>query len=188
MVPGSAREYRTLRELTVQRLRPEHITQAFPLIQAALPGVPLEAWVDFARALIEEETDRPETGILCIVSEQGYIAGLSSYRVEHSLMHGQTLTADHFVALDMFGRRAVVHALAEAVEALARTRNCGAIHTTLIEKGALIEKDGIRGVGHTISALTDRGHEVEAVRLCKILPHGDNLQMELKAASSRPTR
>ena len=158
-----------MRELTAQPLRPERIAQAFPLIQAALPGVPLEAWVAFARALIEER-DRPETGIISIVSEQGYIAGLSSYRVDHSLMHGQSLTADHFVAIDMFDRHAVVHALAEAVEALARARHCGAVHTTLIDKS------GAPGASQTVSTLTGRGHEVEAVRLCKILPHSDHAQ------------
>lgn len=157
-----------MRDLKAQPLRPEHIALAYPLIQAALPEVPLEAWVAFAHALVQDR-DQSETGIISIVSEQGYIAGLSSYRVDHSLVHGQSLTADHFIAIDMFNRRAVVHALAEAIETLARARHCGAIHTTLLEKGG-VEKGGAPGAGSTISALTGRGHEVEAVRLCKILP------------------
>ena len=131
------------------------------MIQAALPEVPLEAWLAFARALVEQQ-DRLETGIISIVSEQGYIAGLSSYRVHRSLTHGQSLTADHFVAMDMFDRGAVVHALAEAVEALARERQCGAVHTTLLEKNSADD---------TAAALARCGHRVESVRLCKILPH-----------------
>jgi len=166
MVRRIAKEQQTLRDLTARSLRPEHIAQAFPLIQAALPGVPLEAWVAFARALVQDR-DRPETGIISIVSEQGYIAGLSSYRVDHSLMHGQSLTADHFVAIDMFDRQAVVNALADAVEALARACDCGAVHTTLLDKG------GAHGAGTTVSTLAGRGHEVEAVRLCKILSRTD---------------
>lgn len=133
------------------------------MIQAALPEVPLEAWVAFARALVQDR-DRPETGIISIVSEQGYIAGLSSYRVDHSLVHGLSLTADHFVAIDMFDRRAVVYALADAVEMLARERRCTAIHTTLIDKTSA------RGADDTVAALTRRGHRVEAVGLCKLLP------------------
>jgi len=149
-----------VRELKAQPLRPECIAQAYPLIQAALPEVPLEAWMAFAQALVLHR-DRPETGIISIVSEQGYIAGLSSYRVDHSLRHGHSLMADHFVAIDMFDRRAVVHALAEAVEALAREHRCGAVHTALLEKNSADD---------TATALARRGHRVESVRLCKILP------------------
>ncbi len=156
-------EQTVLRDLKAQQLRPECIAQAYPLIQAALPKVPLEVWVAFARTLVEQR-DRPKTGIISIVSEQGYIAGLSSYRVHQSLTHGQSLTADHFIALDMFDRQAVVYALAEAVEALAREHQCGAIHMNLLEK------DGARVMDETASTLLSRGHRVEAVRLCKILP------------------
>lgn len=150
-----------MRELKAKQLRPESIAQAYPLIQAALPEVPLEAWLAFASALVEQR-DPPETGIISIVSEQGYIAGLSSYQVHRSLTHGHSLTADHFVAMDLFDRRAVVNALAEAIEALARERRCGAVHTNLLEKNSTDD---------TAAALARRGHRVEAVRLCKILPH-----------------
>jgi hypothetical protein len=149
--------------LKVQTLGPEHIAQAYPLIQAALPEVSLDAWVDFARALMHPR-DRPDSGLLGVVSEQGYLTGLSSYRVARDLLHGRTLAADHFVAIDLFDRRAVVHALADAIEALAREQQCRAVHTTLQEKG------GLSGPASTMSTLAGRGHQVEAVCLCKVLP------------------
>jgi len=152
-----------LRDLKVQTLGPEHIAQAYPLIQAALPEVSLDAWAGFARALIHQH-ERPDSGLLGVVSEQGYLTGLSSYRVARDLLHGRTLTADHFVAIDLFDRRAVVHVLADAIEALARERQCGAVHTTLQEKG------GMSGPASTMSTLAGRGHQVESVCLCKILP------------------
>lgn len=117
----------------------------------------------FAQALLEPP-GRPETGIVSIVSEQGYIAGLSSYRIDHSLTHGHSLTSDHFVAIDMFDRQAVVHALAEAIESLALEHRCGAIHTNLPEKNSA------RGGDDTTAALVQCGHHLESVRLCKILP------------------
>jgi len=157
-------ELTVLRELKVQPLKPECIAQAYPLIQTVLPNVPLEAWIAFARALLQPGGPL-ETGILSIVSEQGYIAGLSSYRVDPSLTHGHSLSADHFVALDMFDRHAVVEALAGALEALALKRRCGAVHTTLRDK------NGEGGTDHTKSTLVQRGHRLEAVRLCKALPY-----------------
>ena len=162
-VRGAAGERDILRELKAQPLTPECIAQAYPLVQASFPKVSLDAWVAFARALVLHR-GRPETGIISIVSEQGYIAGLSSYRIGHSLIHGQSLTADHLIAMDMFGRQAVVHALAEAVEALAHQHRCGAVHMNLLEKNGTPDKEGMA------STLTQRGHRVEAVRLCKVLP------------------
>jgi hypothetical protein len=158
-----------LRDLKVQMLGPEHIAQAYPLVQAALPEVPLDAWTDFARALMRHR-GRPNSGLLGVVSEQGYLTGLSSYRIARDLLHGRTLAADHFVAIDLFDRRAVVHALADAIEALAREEQCHAVHTTLQERGSL------SGPAGTMSTLAGRGHQVESVCLCKILPLADQEQ------------
>jgi hypothetical protein len=152
-----------LRDLKVQTLGPEHIAQAYPLVQAVLPEVPLDAWTVFARALMRHR-GRPSSGLLGVVSEQGYLTGLSSYRVASDLLHGRTLTADHFVAIDLFDRRAVVHALADAIEAMAREQQCRAVHTTLPEVS------GLSGPASTMSTLAGRGHQVESVCLCKILP------------------
>jgi len=151
-----------VRELRTRPLGPDHIGQAYPLVQASLPQVPLAAWTAFAQAMILQE-QQLDAGIVTVLTEQGYIAGLCSYRIEPDLVHGRSLTAEPFLAIDMFDRMAVVHALADAIEAIARNRRCEAIHTTLPEKHR-------RADGGLAFDLSDRGHQVEALRLCKILP------------------
>ncbi len=171
-----------LRDLKVQALGPKHIAQAYPLIQAILPEVPLEAWLAFARAMIRQRS-QAQSGLLGVVSEQGYITGLSTYRVAHDLVHGRSLVADHFVAMDLFDRKAVVNTLAEAIEALARERLCGAVHTTLQDRRTLSGRES------TVATLADRGHRVESVGLCKIVTpiNGGKGGLE-KAASPRRRR
>ena len=155
-----------MRELRTEPLSGDRIGQAYPLIQASLPQVPLGAWTAFARAMMMiAQAEQADTGIITVLSEQDYIAGLCSYRIEPDLVHGRSLTAEPFLAIDMFHRMAVVHALADAIEAIARERRCDAIHTTLPDKR------GGRGHRGLAFDLTDRGHQVESVRLCKILPY-----------------
>ena len=153
-----------MRHLTIHHLTPERIGQAFALIQAVMPGVGLEDWRRFAAPLVDSQA-RTQGGILTVVSEQAYIAGLSIYRVEPDLEHGPALVADHFTALDLFDRQAVVHALAGALEDLARERGCTAIHTNVRERAAPRPDDQ----SSLVSALCSRGHQIESLRLCKIL-------------------
>ncbi|MFQ5774047.1 MAG: hypothetical protein ACE5GS_05990 [Kiloniellaceae bacterium] len=155
-----------MRNLKVRPLSRDRIGQAFPLLQASLPEVSLEHWRKFASPLVSSRAG-PTSGILTVVSEQDYIAGLSIYRIEPDLQHGAALIAEHFMALDLFDRTAVVHALAEALEALGREHGCAAIHTSVPERYAKV-----RAVdGGLVSALCSRGHRVESLRLCKLLGH-----------------
>ena len=107
----------------------------------------------------------PRAGILVVLSELDYIAGLSIYRVDNDLQHGCALSADQFLALDLFDREAVVHALAEALEAVARDNGCAALHTVLPERTV----KGPASVDGLMAMLYALGHRVETVRLCKRL-------------------
>ncbi len=142
----------------------EQIDQAFPLVQTSLPQVELEDWRKFAQELIRAKA--PETtGIQTVLTEQHYIAGLSIYRIDWVLSHGPALVADHFMALDLFDREAVINALADFLEDLARQRGCTAIHTLIPERGGRW-----RGpVNCLASILRGRGHAIESLRLCKVL-------------------
>ncbi len=100
-----------------------------------------------------------------MVGERDTIGGLFSYRVERDLVHGRLLNAHHFLALDWFDRRAVAHALAEGVEALARERHCTAIHTNLIRP-----RDTAPADGGLVDVLCTRGHRIETLGMCKPLP------------------
>ena len=165
-VPMEARKSAppAVRQLKIRPLTVERIAQAFPLIQASLPQVTLEAWHDFAAALVAQGAPAA-TGIILVVGERDTIGGLCSYRVERDLVHGLLLNADHFLAFDLFDRRAVAHALAAGVEALARERHCTAIHTSLIRpRGTAPAGGGL------VDVLCTRGHRIETLGMCKPLP------------------
>jgi hypothetical protein len=152
-----------MRKLETRRLTSERIAQVYPLIQAALPEVTLEDWQAFAAPLVAPEA-QPDAGIITVASEQGYIAGLCSYRIEHLLEHGSALNAEHFLVLDLFDQETVVHALAEAVESLARERHCTAVHTNLADTDTRKASSGWMA-----RQLGGRGHRIEGRRLCKVL-------------------
>ncbi len=153
-----------VRELTTEPLTIERIDQAFPLVQTSLPHILLDDWRGFARDKIRAGASGSE-GIQSVIAEQNYIAGLSIYRIETVLFHGPALIADHFMALDLFDRPAVAHALAEFLEDLGRQRGCTALHTNIPESG-------VRWQGSDdclASILRERGHTVESLLLCKTL-------------------
>ncbi len=151
-----------MREFKTRLLAPDGIARAFPLIQVAFPKVTLKDWCDFASPLVRAK-GRPASGIITVISEQDYIAGLCCYRVEHELRHGPTVMADHFLAFDLFDRRPVIHALAAALESLARERLCTAVHTNLLETGPKSRE------GWLVRLLRSRGHRIESLRMCKLL-------------------
>lgn len=158
-----SRSGRALRQLTTRTLTAENVPQAFPLIQTSFPEITLEDWQRFAETVLNPET-RPKGGFLTVHCEQGYMAGLCNYRVEPDLLHGQTLAVDLFVAYDLFDRETIATALVEALESVARSLHCRALHTQLTERGRNGLKNGL------IDMLTRHGHEVETIRFCKRLP------------------
>ncbi len=153
-----------MKHLKIRPLSAERVTQAFPLIQAALPAVTLAAWRAFAAALMTGGAAR-DSGILAVTDERNYIAGLCSYRVVPDLVHGRLLDAGHFLAFDLFDRRPVAEALAEGIEVMARDRGCSAVHTQLARRNDTLSEPG-DGLGELFAA---RGHRVETLGLCKRL-------------------
>ena len=151
-----------MRSLETRPLTPERIAQAFPLIQTAYPVVSLEDWRDFATPLASAQGPA-DGGIITVVNEQGYIVGLCCYLDTQDLRHGAVLLANHFLILDLFDQQAVVRALADALESLARERRCTAIHTSVPETGVKRADDWL------VRILRSRGHRVESLRMCKLL-------------------
>lgn len=156
-----------VRQFDTRPLAAERIAQAFPLVQTSLPEVTLEAWCDFATALLSGggPGDISQGGILAVMDARDTIAGLCAYHVVPDLVHGRLLAVEHFLAFDLLDRRAVAHALAQAVEILARERRCGAIHTSLPRAA---NADPVNG-GGLLEVLSTRGHRVESLGLCKRL-------------------
>lgn len=152
-----------MRQFRTRLLSAERIAQAFPLVQASLPEVTLEAWCAFAAALMAG--GGPEGGILAVTDERDYIAGLCAYRQVPDPVCGHLLDAGHFLAFDLFDRRAVADALAQGIEALAGTHGCRAVHTRLTYKGHPPPDPG----NGLVDLLTARGHRVESLGLRKRL-------------------
>ena len=153
-----------MRQLVTKSLAIEEIDQAFPLVQATLPQVGLDQWRRFAQSQIRTRKPRV-SGIQSVLAEQKYIAGLSIYRIEQDLCHGPALIADHFMALDLFDRTAVIHALAEFLENLGRQRGCTAVHTQVRDRAGRWQGPPTS----MIAILRERGHGIESMRLCKLI-------------------
>jgi hypothetical protein len=115
--------------ITISRLVPGQIAQAFPLAQTLMPTLQPTEWERLARPLVgaPEAVDR---GILAARNAAGYLCGLCFYAVEHDGT-GRRLLADHFIAFDVTDRAPVAAALLEAVDAVAAGLGCTAIHTSI---------------------------------------------------------
>lgn len=98
------------------------------------------------------------------VQHSDYIHGLFGYRVLPHLTNTRLLSAENFLAAQMFGTRQAEIALAEALDNLAVTLNCSAIRT-LLATGA------DRHDCSPVEPLHRMGHRPEATYLYKPLLH-----------------
>ncbi|HSR72807.1 MAG TPA: hypothetical protein VLL72_10550 [Kiloniellales bacterium] len=153
-----------MKKFEIKDLKPDRVAQAYPLVQAALPRVSLDAWRHYASTFLTGgQTAR--CGILTVVDVQDCIVGLCVYRIESDLAHGRVLIVDHIVALDLFRRAAVIAEILSGVEHLARSAGCSAIHTTVANRppGEPAVPDGM------LAELDSRGHRVEGLRFCRVV-------------------
>jgi hypothetical protein len=154
------------RALQVRSLGVGQVNQAFPLVQAVVPGVTLENWLAYTRALLGAR-NAGQGGVIAAHDGDGYIYGLFCHKIENDLRHGPTLAIEHMVVLDMVDRKGAIEALMVAIDKLARQRGCRFVHVALPQKVvALAETDG-----SFLGPLRLAGHEVDSVRLCKRVEH-----------------
>ena len=126
--------------MKTQTLNSQKVDQAYGLVRLAAPQISLEDWRDFARSSISP-SEAPESGILTVEDESGYIMGLVGYVVDYDLEHGRTLIAKNLMALADTdkGRQEVAFALISALEDLASHQRCGAIRTIVHEPKAALQ-------------------------------------------------
>lgn len=141
---------------------PQEVDHAFPLIRAICPGAELEGWRRFAE---QRGAAGPESGsgILLVRNEQDCIVGIAAFHIVCDLLHGPVLFADHFCALDIVDQAAVARALENGIEKIARRHGCSAVHTTVASSDS-------RDDGWLCTVLFERGHRVEGLHMCKLLP------------------
>ena len=154
---------RLVRKLNVSLLLPEEVDQAFPLIRTICPDADLDAWRSFANQRLAQGSSNGN-GILIVRNEQNCIVAVAAFLLSHDLLHGPVLLADHFGALDIVDQGNVARALEAGLEKIARRHSCTAVHTNI----ATTEKQG--DDGWLCSVLFERGHRVEGLHMCKLIP------------------
>ena len=156
------------------------IDQAFPVMQAAMPGLDIKSWRTFAAKLVGARPARRtpaadgkvvslptarRSGIVTVqLGRSGYIHGLFTYQVVPHLGHGRVLQVDNFIALDLFDPAAAADKLMEEMEHLGRALGCGAIHVLLRQPEAM-------GRAVVLRRFEELGHHREGLHLCKGIAH-----------------
>ena len=134
-------------DFIIEELSREQIRSVYPLVREAFPTLDLSAWLRFARQLVG-----PRRGGQCgiVAARRGgrpFPCGLFCYRVEADLKLGKVLIADHFVAVDLLDPAAVLTALVEELDRLAKRLGCRAMRS-LVHGGAPDVEDGLYAAGH----------------------------------------
>jgi hypothetical protein len=134
-------------DIVTEALSREQVRSVFPLIREAVPSIDLASWVRFAQQLTAPRR-AGQYGI--IVARRGrrvFPCGLFCYRVEADLRLGKVLIAEHFVAIDLLDPGAVLTALVEELDALAKRLDCQAVRS-VVHGGAVDIEDGLYAAGH----------------------------------------
>ncbi|WP_029010732.1 hypothetical protein [Azospirillum halopraeferens] len=140
------------------------IDQAFPLVSALAPELPVERWRAFAAPRCGPgDGTSPACGIITAQNDRGYIHGLFSYSVTEHFRYGRALAVEMFIVLDIFDPAAAAAVLVRAMETIAHDLDCDAVFTDLPEscRGTT---EHCRSI---LSVFRAAGHGVEAARLCK---------------------
>jgi hypothetical protein len=134
-------------DFEIEELTRDQIRSVYPLIREAVPTLDLPTWLRFARQLTGPR--RGGQGGIIAARRAGRIfpSGLFCYRVEDDLKLGKVLTADHFVAVDLLAPGAVLAALVEELDGLAKRLGCKAVRS-LVHGGAPSVEDGLYAAGH----------------------------------------
>ncbi|MGD1879982.1 MAG: hypothetical protein ACFB13_21070 [Kiloniellaceae bacterium] len=142
---------------------PKEVDHAFPLIRTICPAAELQGWRRFAEQRLASGSGSGN-GILIVRNEQDCIVGIAAFQLSHDLLHGPILFADNFCALDIVDQGNVARALENGIEKIARRHGCAAVHTTIASSS------GQRDDGWLCSILHERGHRVEGLHMCKLIP------------------
>ena len=125
----------------------DDIRAVYPLVREAVPTLDLPTWQRFARQLTGPRRGE-QYGIVSARREgRAFPCGLFCYRVEDDLKLGKVLVADHFVAVDLLDPGAVLSALVEQLDALAKRLGCVAVRS-LVHGGVPEVADSLDAAGH----------------------------------------
>ncbi len=134
-------------DFVLGELSREQIRAVYPLIREVVPTLDLASWVRFARQLTTPRRGG-QSGIV-VARREGrmFPCGLFCYQVGTDLERGKVLIADHFVAVDLLDPGAVLAALVDELDALAKRLGCQAVRS-LVHSGRPDITDGLFAAGH----------------------------------------
>lgn len=131
-------------------LEPADTDRAFPISALMIPDLTLEEWRDLAR--------RRE--VVQVRNSHGYIVGLAICRLA-----GRRLVVEHAIAVGLTENRKAAGALVAAVELLARSHRCSAIHARLADSEL---QASFEAAGHAPKlVLTCKPIDCDTVRSCR---------------------
>ena len=138
---------RAMADFIIEVLTRDQVRSVFPLVREAVPTLSLSAWLHFARQLTGTRRGG-QCGIVAARREgRVFPCGLFCYRVEDDLELGKVLMADHFIAVDLLEPAAVLVALVEELDDLAKRLGCQAVRS-LAHGGTPDVEDGLYAAGH----------------------------------------
>jgi hypothetical protein len=145
----------------------DQLPAVYPLVREAVPALSLASWLRYARPLTGARR-AGQCGIIAARREgRAFPCGIFCYRVDEDLALGRVLVADHFVAVDLLDPGAVLAALVEQLDVLARRLDCKAVRS-LVHGGAPEVAESLDAAGHrpdgaalllkTLRQPRERGH------------------------------
>src|SRR5579872_2779373 len=134
-------------DFIIETLGREQLAAVYPLVREAVPSLSLTSWLRFARPLTGSRRGTP-CGIVTARREgRSFPCGLFCFRVDDDLSLGRVLVADHFVAVDLLDPGAVLTALVEQLDILAKQLACAAVRS-LVHGGARELTGSLDAAGH----------------------------------------
>lgn len=116
-------------KLSVSKLEPEHMAEAYPLIRRVARVGP-ERWEAFGRQLAAQGG-----GVLAVRAEDRSVHGVAAYLTVASLKHGNALRVEVIAAFELGHVSLIRNALSAALDDLARQLGCEVVSISLDAKG-----------------------------------------------------
>ena len=136
----------TAANVLVEPMTRGDIRPLFPLMRAVEPDLKLSVWLSYGRRMTL--TRRGARAGIMVARRHGHSlpCGAVHYRLDRNLRYGQLLTAEHFIAIDLLYPHAVLAALVQALDLIARNCGCGAMRSILHDsRGDLLDNLSIAG-------------------------------------------
>jgi hypothetical protein len=132
--------------LVTERLQPEQIRTLYPLMRASQPALLLPDWLRYARRVTAARAQSREGVLVVRRPALRHPSGAVCYRRDRGMGPASTLTAEHFIALDLLEPAAVLAALAEGLDGVAERLGCNTILSIVHGDPSLVEN--LRSAGH----------------------------------------